>query len=274
MKITIKNEEKEFSSNVFITKIVYSVRFRDRIEVPPFTSKVTKAIMIKINPNFEPILKKGEPDKNLIFSLLYLNDKPLFGLKKLKLKKEAPYQFEFVYIGDFPEELVGSWNIKILNTEADITTIYVKSFTFDKIGLTPSDFYLANFKTPTLLQIPSGRRDKKIYYLFPEPFLVYFTLVRHWNKYAPNRLKIPFFQNPLEVWSKLFVTDFRLKPVDVIYSEKPFRAFMGKVVFKVEDDLKDIVRKLFSYANFVGIGKSRTIGFGMVDIKPWHKSKL
>ena len=175
---------------------------------------------------------------------------------------------------DFPEELVGSWNIKILNTEADITTIYVKSFTFDKIGLTPSDFYLANFKTPTLLQIPSGRRDKKIYYLFPEPFLVYFTLVRHWNKYAPNRLKIPFFQNPLEVWSKLFVTDFRLKPVDVIYSEKPFRAFMGKVVFKVEDDLKDIVRKLFSYANFVGIGKSRTIGFGMVDIKPWHKSKL
>lgn len=260
--------------SVFITKITYSIMFHDKIEVHPFTSKLTKTIMTKITPAIDPLLRSKEPDKNFIFSPLYLNNKPLFGFKKIKLRPEAPYHFEFVYIGNFPEELIGSWSLNILNTRVEVTTLYVKSYMFDKIGLARSDYYFVEFRTPTLLQIPSKDKNRSIYYLFPEPFLIYFSLSRHWNKYAPKHLKVPIFQNPLEVWSDFFITDILLEPVDVVYSGKPFRAFIGKAVFRVGDGLNESVRKLFSYANFVGIGKSRTIGFGRVDIKPWQKSKL
>ena len=111
------------------------------------------------------------------------------------------------------------------------------------------------------------------YILFPHPFLIFWSLGTHWNTYAPPSLRIR------DIWKlsyyaihALMEVDYDLKPITAVYNgKKGPRAFAGWVIYKfrgVSKRLNQKLLRLLDYANYVGVGKSRSIGFGMTKIKP------
>lgn len=133
-----------------------------------------------------------------------------------------------------------------------------------------------SFNTPVLLSFPRGWigiQTPLRHSLFPIPCLIVWSLASHWNKYAPDALKVA---NPkrLAAYSNyaLVEVDHRIKPVTAIYDEerRP-RGFTGWVVYehrKLKPKLSRRISQLMEYANYVGIGRSRAIGFGITEVRP------
>ena len=151
----------------------------------------------------------------------------------------------------------------------------VKAKSFNEIGLKEADAYKITFKTPTLLQAPKIiKTDQTVrHVLFPSPKLITWSLAMHWNKYAPEHLKIPDIAK-LATYSDycLVEVDYRLKPTTAIYDErKRPRGFIGWTLYKWKPKGKkqyeQTLLKLLDYANYIGIGRSRSIGFGVVSIR-------
>lgn len=65
--------------------------------------------------------------------------------------------------------------------------------------------------------------------------------------------------------------DYSLKPVTVIYDERRRpRGFIGWVIYehrRISPKLSRHLSRLLDYANYVGVGRFRSIGFGVVDVK-------
>jgi len=261
---------------MLITKIFYKVVFSSDVIVPPFTSKVSKTLLLARCPEMEREFKSREPYKKYSISVIFHGEKPIINFKgkgMLRLRAGAPYTFTVSYIGEFPHSIIGAWEADIFGTKAVVQTMHVISQYIDRLMLPKSRYYTVNFITPVLLRIPGG--EKPVYDLCPNPWLIYHSIAAHWNKYAPSQLKIPVKGSDIySIWRKLKLVHHRLKIVDVYYGDKPFRSFIGTATYEISADLLDNVRRLFAYANYVGVGKSRSIGFGQVNIVAGEKQRF
>jgi len=135
------------------------------------------------------------------------------------------------------------------------------------------------FKTPVLISFPKSwvKFDKKVpvrHSLFPIPSLMIHGLAEHRNTYSPENLRIPNITK-LRTYSNysLVEQDFNIKPVTAIYDEKRRpRGFTGWVLYKhrrLNRNLDDALLKLLDYVNYIGVGRSRSIGFGVVEVKQY-----
>jgi len=221
------------------------------------------------------------------------NGKPIFKFKKtqdfIELKAGKPYEFhvsviEKEFSKSLTYSLIENYNqtpIDILNAKAEITYMNINLKQMEELRLSNSDAYHVEFKTPTILQMPKSLRWRfkgPRYVLFPHPYLMIWSLATHWNTYAPPSLRIH------DVWKlayyathALMEVDYNIKPVTAIYTKgKGPRGFIGWVLYKfrgVSKRLNEQILRLLDYANYMGIGKSRSIGFGMVEAKPINSKK-
>ncbi|HID18234.1 TPA: CRISPR system precrRNA processing endoribonuclease RAMP protein Cas6, partial [Candidatus Bathyarchaeota archaeon] len=72
----------------------------------------------------------------------------------------------------------------------------------------------------------------------------------------------------------LVETNHRIKPVTAVYDgrRRP-RGFIGWVIYehrKLKPKLSRRISQLMEYANYVGVGRSRAIGFGITEVKAIH----
>lgn len=261
--------------------------------VPPFTSKVSKTILIQLLGDASLLSGLREPGgilrKPLVVSPVLKGGKPLFKVAGqdgfLVLRAGTRYSFKVSAIGEqavgqvlsaLMSRLSDNPDLKLFNTSISILGVDVILRDMAELGLPDAGAYRVVFRTPTMLQFPRPWRwrFKKVRYcLLPHPHLIVWSLARHWNSLAPLSLRLDAWKLSCYANYALVEVDYDLKPVTAIY-EKPAsgpRGFVGWALFehrKGNEKLDRRLRTLLDYANYVGVGKSRSIGFGMVSVEP------
>ncbi|MEM1627574.1 MAG: CRISPR-associated endoribonuclease Cas6 [Sulfolobaceae archaeon] len=251
----------------------FSLKFKDEVIVQPFTSKVSR-IIVSNYPTYVRISESSEPLKPVRVTVIRDEaGKPIF--KKvdsgvLRLKPNVNYYFELTCLdNNLFEEVVSNPYVKakVYTTEAFSELSETK--VLEEPEIDDSRAYRIEFRTPTLIQPPrpNFKRKKNRYLLFPYPPYLLISLQRHWNKY--HNKKIIISQSRTLYYFK--EVDYRLRPITVIYDKVKERGFIGWALFTLEarrnSNLREGIRKLLAYANYVGVGKSRAIGFGEVLVK-------
>mgnify|MGYP000430341397 CR=1 FL=1 len=285
-------EKKLIEGNCMVeTLTVFKVFFntsRDTI-VPPFTSKVSRMIVLKAleMSGFKDVVEEIErlwKTKPYIFSVVFDENRPLYKTgkdseKPIVLKGGKEYMFKLTTIGNYRAmrivqaiSTVGS--VEVFNSEISILGVEAKTVDFKSLELKSNIRYVkVELITPALLQLPRPRKlrekTKLRHVLFPIPSLVMHSLAKHWNLFAPETEKIADIKKLAKLSNYILVeVNYKLQPTTVIYDEKRRpRGITGWILYEVNSISKERSRKilkLLNYANYVGIGRSRTIGFGCI----------
>lgn len=282
-----------------ISVVTASFRPHADIVAPPYTSKVSRSIVIKcleIYGHRDLALEVERPRKKkpYLFSPIFYDNKPLYKTVKsvglpLTLRRDVEYWFKFSVVGEevsfkLLESLMGAGaDVPLLSGSVEILLSEVRVVRFEDLGFDPKGLTRihARFITPALIQLPRPKTLKGklgvIHRLYPIPSLIVYSLATHWNQHAPDRLKI----GQVEKLSKLSdyilaELDHNIRPTTVIYDEKRRpRGFTGWILYKWNPTghktHETHLLKLLDYARHVGIGRSRASGFGITEITPKHQ---
>ncbi len=233
------------------------------------------------------ILTKAMRYKKILLSPIFAGRKALIkldgnGKSLLTLFKGRNYTFSVTVLdrGSAIELVDALANIdgvslEIFNGSIKLSSLEVRVTRFDDIGLPPETEYISfNTLTPVLLQLPPIARTPIRNILMPIPSLIVGSLMDHWNNQACEGLIIRDAGLPYNSFFLLREVDYRISPVTVYYDEKRSpRGFIGRVLYHLAPTRRQKRRRsilrLLDYANYVGVGKSRTMGFGMVSVKPF-----
>lgn len=288
---------------VSISSVRVVFKCESDIVVPPYTSKVSRSIVLKcleIGGYYDVVseIEGVSSRKPYIFSPIFYGGRPLYKTVKddvepLVLKRGVEYWFIMSIVGEekvfriLESLMVAGEGVELLSGRVSIVNSEVKVVKFEDLGLEGGglDSVHVKFLTPTLIQLPKIKglkfREKLRHVLYPIPSLLIYSLCKHWNVYAPENLKIPQVEKLSKLADYMLVeVDYNVKPQTVIYDEnrRP-RGYVGWIVYKwnpLENKKKynNQILKLLDYANYVGIGRSRTSGFGIVNVTPrYYKDK-
>jgi len=167
-----------------------------------------------------------------------------------------------------------------------LDSVEVVSVDMLSIGLERSRIVRLRFLSPVLLStklmappLPHFlKRVAKIrerYVLYPSSAHICSYLTKLWNTVFPEK---PVSRKVSDEWAAYYMgrlcevamvpIDYRTQPVTVVYdsSRKP-RGFVGWALYEIGDvGRKTLSRidKILALANYLGLGKSRSIGFGTV----------
>ena len=99
------------------------------------------------------------------------------------------------------------------------------------------------------------------------------SLVLYWNKYAPRELKFRDGYRLCRLGDVLLAeTGYNVRPVTVVYGKGgrviEHRGFVGWIKYRVvEEWFAKRIAPLLRLAELVGVGRSRSIGFGHVIVE-------
>ena len=267
-----------------ILKISTTFTVDEEAVIPPFSSKVSKTILVSLCPKIEAMLEEKKPHKPVIVSPVFRNGQPLVKYSekgRLELFPNASYTFYTTFIGDSMDYLINaltdihSKKVKLYEKKVMFLDMEVELTSFSELQIEDNDSYKIQFITPALLVLPASREKygHTRHVLYPHVFLMFYSLLRHWNAFAPKELMLlePYRFSRYAYYNFVEV-DHQIRPKTVIYDEKRRpRGFLGWAIFKrvkKKERYDRVLLKLLSYANYVGIGRSRSIGFGMVNVYP------
>ncbi|MDJ0270747.1 MAG: CRISPR system precrRNA processing endoribonuclease RAMP protein Cas6 [Aigarchaeota archaeon] len=255
-----------------------------KVVIPPFSAKVSRLILHRVSKLYNRLSNLPKPLKPVSVSPLLHDGIALIKLKGdnrlLTLDVGENYYFScgMVVNEDFPFDDLLSLESSIVDgvfgASAILRDIRVEVRRFDSFGFEKPRALMLRFISPVLLQLPSFRRFRHgRYVFFPFPSLIIGSLAEHWNSNCDKSL---FIKSPsyLSLYSNyvLMESDFRIRPVTVVYDDKRMvRGIMGWVFYDLRKsrNTKSFRRimALLDYAQYVGMGKSRGTGFGQVNIK-------
>jgi CRISPR-associated endoribonuclease Cas6 len=117
------------------------------------------------------------------------------------------------------------------------------------------------FASPTAFSM--GKRQ---FVLFPEPDLVWYSLVRVWNTYAPEVLQIEKEALQKFIKSRVMVSDSSLHITTLHYPTHPQKGFVGTCRYRVRGEGKEAAQlaALAEFARYAGVGSKTTMGMGQV----------
>ena len=201
-----------------------------------------------------------------------------------------------VYSRDFPHLLALSGCEDVVNFHGSsvaysIEEVIVEDVSTLSLGITRGSIFKLIIHTPLLLptklMTPPPLTGSKLissiksgYRLLPTPSYILSAACREWLGIVKNE-KVEGHIAPYVVGriSDIAVheIDANIKPVTVVYGKnekgKPrlVRGVIGYIAYKLESKkLEKVVDKLLAFTTRVGLGKSRSIGFGEVEIKPFN----
>ena len=252
--------------------------------VQPFTGRVVRQILFKVAEKVEArelleFLSSSAPRKPYSITPLYRGGVPVFRTpsdsKPLCLRKGLEYGFRACFVVrslDIIKVLYGFLeDVEIYGSKrvsVRITGTEILDETALGIPLRPKETITLCFETPTLLQLPKLRKKSKInrYLLYPLPSLMIYSLKENWNAYADWKIKMASWRA-----NYAFVAvDHRIFPVTTIYDkERKPRGFIGYATYQImtkSSKILEALSKLLHYATLTNIGKSRSIGYGVVSV--------
>ena len=278
---------------------------RDAI-LPPYTSKLVKTLLMRAGV-LEPFRRfyqgLGEGPKPFSMTPLFRGSKPLFKEwgrdgGPLTAAEGEPLWFRVCMVSSVDilgellpgDEVVDAPPYGVFSLSlAELEVVDPRSLS---IGLSGSRGYVRiRFLTPTLLStklmappldhfLRRVRRLGAKYVLYPSPPHICSFLVRLWNVVAPEQ---PISRKVTPEWAAYFmgrlcevamvVVDYRSRPITVLYDEKEGsyrrpRGFIGWAVYEINTRrLVKALDRALALANYLGIGKSRAVGFGTVAVE-------
>jgi len=262
------------------------------IVIPPYSTKVTKSLMFRLlgresSGRLLTQLMTAIRYKKILLSPIFAGGKALIkldgnGNSLLTLFKDRNYTFIVTVLDrESGIELVDalanidSVSLEAFNSFIKLSSLEIRVTRFDDIGLPPETEYISfSTLTPVLLQLPPVARTPIRNILIPIPSIIVGSLMDHWNNQVGEELVIRDSGLPYNSFFLLREVDYRISPVTVYYDEKRRpRGFIGRVLYHLAPTRRQKRRRnllrLLDYANYVGVGKSRTMGFGMVSVKPF-----
>mgnify|MGYP001773335240 CR=1 FL=1 len=270
-----------------IAKISFDLNIDRETVIPPFSSKVSRSIVIKLLGGDNRIFTYSKY-KPYICSPIFYNGRPLIryydGRFKpdneqydniLKLYPSKDYKFTLTTLDtNIISFLLASEmnDIELFNSRLTITSMKFTITTWSNLLFEENEFIM-RLVTPALLQLPKKwgnmKRDGNV--LFPLPSLLLWSVIQHWNLYAPNDLKIDGCKR-LAVYSNFSMVemDYNLRPVTIVYNNlsrpKGIKGWIRWNIKSYDKTLDMQLRRILAYAQYIGVGRSRSIGFGMIDI--------
>ena len=226
------------------------------------------------------------PNKPIKFSLITnANGYPLWGdgSRPLMLHSGTEYSFRVTVVDTYDENLDAGRLMDELTTisgvhriyglysvNVDLVSAFVKSS--EELGreLAGNLYFKVNFKSPTLLQYPKHPRlniRESINALYPHPMLLVLSLVKSWNSYEKyDKLGVA---HAIYAPYELREIDHRIKPVTVHMGDVRERGFVGWIIYGLRTSSSRRMSnyiKLLELANYVGVGRSTTMGLGSVKV--------
>jgi len=266
----------------------------NNVFLPPFTSKVTRTAFTVLT-GVEPRLGR----RRASFSVLFRDGKPLYRTLRSKGKNRGGAGDKGFMQARKGERLEARYSLLVEEPQpppsptarfslggAEFMAVVeqIEVCEVEEAGIEVPDRFMLRFLTPTLLPVP-GRGKllqetgvKRRYRLVPDLPLALMLAAHDLRKQGLNLLR----NTPARIfgWSyrALAEMDYRAKPVTALYTYregKPAveRGFTGWVSYELLDRdgryLRDL-GLLLGFALRFGLGKSRSIGFGHVELIPFH----
>ena len=154
--------------------------------------------------------------------------------------------------------------------KVELTTVRAKDVTtFESLmaEAEPLRELVFDFITPTTFK--KGRYD----YVLPEPYLVFKSLLNRWNAFSPVKI---FAKDLLAfVRENLLISGcwIKTKKVEFMNGAK-ITGFCGRVFFyasKFDESKLKLLNALSAFAEFSGVGRKTTMGFGKVRL--WQEKE-
>ena len=254
--------------------------------LPPFTSKVTRTAFAALTG-----LPPKPPEKRAAsFSVLFRGGRPLFRVLEPRGRGE-PSGIELVaragerlecrcsFLAREPPPLPrASARFRFGAAEMEAWVEQVEVARASEVRFEVPEKFVVRFLTPTLLPVPGRglllreRGLRRRYRLLPDLPLA-LALLAH-----DLRLRGLLDADPRRVrrWAELALAelDYRVRPVTALYTVregKPAveRGFVGYVSYELLDPSgRELLSRLLGFAQRFGLGKSRGVGFGHVEVAP------
>jgi CRISPR-associated endoribonuclease Cas6 len=105
--------------------------------------------------------------------------------------------------------------------------------------------------------------------LFPEPLLVWDSLVRSWNRYAPEVLRIDKVALREFVTQQVVVSDYELHTGKAVFATHAQKGFMGSCTYQVKSQQGCSAQlvALAEFARYAGVGSKTTSGMGQARVE-------
>ena len=129
----------------------------------------------------------------------------------------------------------------------------------------PSKLITMRFASPCAFSM--GNRQ---FALFPEPILLWDSLVRTWNRYVPEILRVDKLALRDFVTRQVAVSDYDLHTARSSFSTHVQKGFMGSCTYQLqtEEGYASQVAALAEFARYAGVGSKTTSGMGQAR---WEK---
>ncbi len=282
---------------MFIARGLYRIECISDVILPPLTSKVLKYIIEKYGPDIlKELTSQRRAFKPIQISPLFIRDKPLYSRGE-----PIPPIARGTVLNAWISLVSNSLDPSILDISGtyntpygviDVSLVEVEVVDVCKLSLDIDKYFKIEFLTPTVLTAkhmippPLKTRSRALperHRLIPQPSFMFSYLLKFWNAIAKPEERIP--SAAASNWEAyklgrladvtLVEVDYNIRPETVVVGRdssgklRRARGFVGWVIYEVlAKKLRDVYAKLLTLANYLGIGRSRGIGLGIVRIVP------
>ena len=169
----------------------------------------------------------------------------------------------------------GPISLRLCNTDFQLTRMLVIP-TSDPTGWADStDWHtLANLPAQSIITMhfetaTAFSMNKHQFCLFPEPGLVWASLLRVWNRYAPERMHIEQQTIRESIGKHVAVTACALRHAYLHFPEYAQKGFVGHCTYRLSADLSLTAQltSLAAFARYSGVGYKTTMGMGQVRVE-------
>ena len=284
---------------MYVASMTINIVPQTKSVIPAFSPKMVKTFIYLI-PELEIFRKLYESRIKLkpfsITPIFTDSGKPLIGNKphivkpgeklffRLSLAIQDPSAIESIAFSESDVRPNPTSRFRLFLDHIDIVSIDSLS-----INLGIDRVVRIRFLSPVLLSsklmapplphfLKRVERVRERYVLYPSSAHICSYLTKLWNTLFPYK---PISRKVSTEWSAYFMgrlcevamipIDYGTKLMTIVYdrNRKP-RGFMGWALYEIGDIGKKLIKKLdaiLALGNYLGIGKSRSIGFGTVSIE-------
>lgn len=280
---------------MYITRITLEFMPESTITVDGFTSTVSKLILKNIQDYETKIseLINNNSLSNITLSPIMSNNKPIYKFR-ISGKKPSPvllyggknYIFYVSFLSKNPinelqdfltQHISNGWRISLYNANIFLTSSQVKSIDIRELLVDLKGDFRIDFITPTQFIIKTPMPTTRSWLrLFPLSHTLISNIATHWNKHVPSEMKVDAKNISKISYSYIHEAGYDLNPVTIILRSNDrkhvIRGFVGWCVYKVDEkltpEIRNIIAKLLAYAEFIGVGKGKELGLGMIKVRP------
>lgn len=160
---------------------------------------------------------------------------------------------------------------RLLSTPSMDPAGWATHTTWQDLAMTPaSNRITLHFVSPTAFSLGARR-----FALFPEPMLVWDSLLRSWNRYAPEMLRIEKMVLRDFVTNRVVIVDYDLRTTMLRFPKFSQIGFTGVCTYLIKEGREEpegepcatYLTALAKFSHFAGVGYKTTMGMGQTRME-------